>query len=276
MSHFAVLVIGDHVIDQLQPYHEYECTGIRDQYVTFVPAEETLEELKEEYKNHKKNYDSFDSFISGWHGYIKKDGVYGHYTNPNSKWDWWEIGGRWTGHFKLKPGVSGMVGNPGLMTAPAEEGYVDSCLKKNIDFVGMFDDAYDNAVKRYDEVYEVIKDLPVAEAWESVVARFENIDDARAFYHKQERVIAFNKIASPFSSLEPFQEDRETYVNKSVRSSLTTYAVVKDSVWYQKGDMGWWGVSSNEKSKEEWENKFYELMNSASDDTLFTIVDCHI
>jgi hypothetical protein len=33
MSHFAVLVIGDDIEKQLQPYHEYECTGINDEYV---------------------------------------------------------------------------------------------------------------------------------------------------------------------------------------------------------------------------------------------------
>ena len=29
MSHFTVMVIGPDIADQLQPFHEFECTGIR-------------------------------------------------------------------------------------------------------------------------------------------------------------------------------------------------------------------------------------------------------
>ena len=36
MSHFTVLVIGDDVEKQLQPYHEYECTGVKDEYVKWI------------------------------------------------------------------------------------------------------------------------------------------------------------------------------------------------------------------------------------------------
>ena len=34
---------------------------------------------------------------------LDEEGVYRLTTyNPNSKWDWYEVGGRWTGYFKLK------------------------------------------------------------------------------------------------------------------------------------------------------------------------------
>ncbi len=33
MSHFAVLVIGENAEQQLAPYHEFECTGVNDQYI---------------------------------------------------------------------------------------------------------------------------------------------------------------------------------------------------------------------------------------------------
>jgi hypothetical protein len=37
-------------------------------------------------------------------------------TNPNAKWDWYQVGGRWNGYFKLKDGTLGLLGEPGLQT----------------------------------------------------------------------------------------------------------------------------------------------------------------
>ena len=60
-------------------------------------------------------------------------------TNP--KWDWYQLGGRWTGFFKLKEGREGALGSPGILTEPAEDGWVDGALKGDIDFEGMRDAA---------------------------------------------------------------------------------------------------------------------------------------
>jgi hypothetical protein len=48
VSHFSVLVIGPDVEAQLQPYHEFECTGTDDQYVQNVDiTEKAREEFSE-------------------------------------------------------------------------------------------------------------------------------------------------------------------------------------------------------------------------------------
>jgi len=47
-------------------------------------------------------YDSLDEFAKDYHGYGKVKGRYGYYHNPNAKWDWYQVGGRWTGTLKLK------------------------------------------------------------------------------------------------------------------------------------------------------------------------------
>lgn len=46
MSHFSVMVIGPNVEAQLQPYHEFECTGTDDQYVVEL---DITEEVRDEY-----------------------------------------------------------------------------------------------------------------------------------------------------------------------------------------------------------------------------------
>lgn len=50
------------------------------------------------------------------------------------KWDWYLIGGRWTGYFRLRPGGSGTLGDPGLMTPPAPAGHADQCRWGDVDW----------------------------------------------------------------------------------------------------------------------------------------------
>src|SRR5271154_7530248 len=47
MSHFAILVVGGNVEEQLAPYHEYECTGTDDCYVQDI---DHTEEARKEYE----------------------------------------------------------------------------------------------------------------------------------------------------------------------------------------------------------------------------------
>lgn len=55
--------------------------------------------------------------------------------NPKSKWDWYEIGGRWQGMLILKPGKTGQRGNPGLMTSMTEN--YDAAYVADLDFHAM-------------------------------------------------------------------------------------------------------------------------------------------
>jgi len=57
-------------------------------------------------------YPSLEGFMQDWHGYgpnhrDAQTGRYGRRTNPNSKWDWYSVGGRYTGTLMLKPVPAG-------------------------------------------------------------------------------------------------------------------------------------------------------------------------
>jgi hypothetical protein len=54
----------------------------------------------------------------------------------DAEYDWYLLGGRWTGYFKLKPNKKGVSGEPGLMTEKAKRGYADSALNKDIESKG--------------------------------------------------------------------------------------------------------------------------------------------
>lgn len=66
---------------------------------------------------------------------------------------------------------------------------------------------------------------------------------------------------------------KEEYINANVKNFIT-YAVVKDGEWYEKGEMGWWGISSNEV--DNWEETFNHLLSDVDGDRVITIIDCHI
>lgn len=350
MSHFTVLVIGPNVEKQLQPFHEFECTGIEDEYV--VDVDKTAEALADydkgtigllrdprgalhekydeagEYKPEfskpgqygrrelfipdgweevrvpAKDHQSAADYISGWYGWgimrpgdamteelkfgrieVDADGNVARCidrTNPNKQWDWWVVGGRWAGFFKLKPGASGQRGRSGLMGSCANEGegYADSVRKGDIDVQGMRDDAAREAGESWDKVRAVTGDLADFKTWaEMREAHPGNSEAARAAYHAQRARVALNECGDrdmAWVDLDDYRVTREEYTKSAADGALSTFAVLKDGQWHERGSMGWWGCVSDEKDKDEWRKQFASLIDGLPDDTLLTVVDCHI
>jgi len=201
--------------------------------------------------------------------------------NPNSKWDWYELGGRWTGYFKLKEGAKGKLGEPGLMTEKAKVGYADLALKKDIDFDFMRKVAEEQAIESYDKAMGIIGELPINESWEVVIARIDDVEEAREIYWNQPRCKAWKDqkggaILGFSSSPDDFLMTKDEYVQEAKNGAIVTFAVLKDGKWYEKGKMGWWACVTNEKDKKSWNAEFAALIDSLSDDTLLSVYDCHI
>jgi hypothetical protein len=322
MSHFTVLVIGNDVEKQLQPYHEYECTGIEDEYVfdvnkndevdeflnreVFVgnsketgnldyhyyedPANETLVDPKkmtklDYFKLEGKSDEEIEEEVTDYHGFHKdNEGNWIQKTNPNAKWDWWVVGGRWSGFFKMKEGKDGKLGKQSLFdSSTPDEDTADVAYKGDIDFDFMRNEAEVKAIKEIDLVLKAIEGTPEPEPWDSVVERFKGRDEARDFYNNQERIVAFKKMTkeneelfSWFADYENYIGTREEYIKRERNRAITTYAYVIDSKWYGKGDMGWWGMSNDNVSQDDWNEHFNKMIDSLPNDTVLTLVDCHI
>ena len=52
--------------------------------------------------------------------------------------------------------------------------------------------------------------------------------------------------------------------------------VTTDGEWVERGEMGWFGISSNEMNEDEWDAKFREYLKTLDKDIVLTLVDCHI
>jgi hypothetical protein len=201
----------------------------------------------------KDRYPVYDEYLKEWHG-IEDTAKQGYDYNPKAKWDWYQLGGRWTGFFKLKPQTTGKVGDFSLLSnRRAEIGTADQARKCDIDFEKMKQENFKEASKDYDEFEEKYKkgELNPGEGyWEYGV---ENVGKDADHY---------------------VPEPREQYLKK--HASISTFAVLKDGEWYEKGEMGWWGCISDEKDPDEWNEQFTKLLEEQPEDTLLSVFDCHI
>lgn len=373
MSHFTVLVIGEDVEGQLQPFHEFECTGTVDEYVQSV---DQLDEAREEYASQKERrfkapdgtllspYDdqfyrdptpeewkkighvmgsgissglvyasrdwgdglgyrakvhftpegfeeielgvadtcTFREFVEeyyerpllaegesadvegehkwGWYR-VNADGEVTELTrrtNPNAKWDWWMLGGRWSGLFKLKSGHTGTLGESGLMGSRFAEGddRCDQARKASIDFESMREAAAGKAGEEWDLARSVAGGESW-ETWESVRKRIETIESAREFYWNQPAILRLREHDTfKWDVDDSLSLTREEYVNSARNSAGVTFAVLKDGKWYERGRMGWWATVHDPKEIDEWNRQFQALIDSVPDETLLSVVDCHI
>lgn len=164
MSHFTVMVIGEDPEGQLAPFDE---NIEMEPFVKFT-KEELIEETRKEIQEYKKAY--YDEYMADPEKYaaecrnprhveyianefpaklnftdeeLYQEGikyeepknlgpngeVYSTY-NPKSKWDWYSLGGRWSGLIKLKEGAEGIEGESGVF---GNETGIDAAMKKDID-----------------------------------------------------------------------------------------------------------------------------------------------
>lgn len=233
MSHYTVLVIGDNVDDQLAPFDEsikVKYTRSKEEHI--ARGKKDIEDYKnnglyatylenpEEYLNKCTN-DAHAKYISEefpkklkwtdeeiyqdqirWYEphQINEDGSTNETYNPNSKWDWYQIGGRWSGMIRVLPNQrSGRMGEKSWASSENDDPLqVDSAEVRDIDW------------------------------------------DHQNMKH------------------------------------FGTFAVLKDGKWYERGEMGWWAIVSNEKPEEQWDQEFKKLIKDLNPETRITVVDCHI
>lgn len=287
MSHFAVMVIGPDVEAQLQPFHEFECTGEDDEYVQEVDitdevlvdferfAEEGHENLLQKalechgldnrVVENPKQLDILDTHKYGYA--IVRDGRLikaVQRTNPNAKWDWWVEGGRWRQFLKLKIGAERGTGEPD---------WVNSARKGDVDWEGMRSEAEREAAQRYDSARALAPEDWAP--WETVREQFGPIERAREIYGAQPQVIALRK-DDPWVQVDSFLESRDRYIELAGKSAVATFAILHDGEWIEHGNMGWFAIISNDTGKENWMDKAWEIIQSLPDDELITVVDCHI
>jgi len=298
MSHFIVLVVEEDYEEQLAPFHEYECTGTKDQYVVYIDAKEEYDDYYNSYKKEGQSYKDFledEGFVLHNGGDIPQQGYFTldangevqsvfNYTNPNSKWDWYQLGGRWNGFFKLKSGTpenKGFIGESGVF-GDSRENFTnrsDHTQKKYVDIDAMIKESEEHAAENFDRIIEVMGENPIPpiKTWgEFLKDDSMTMEEKREAYGNQEPLEKFRKARMFFNNYENFMCTKEEYINKNRYDTIVPFAIVKDQEWYEKGEMGWWASVSNEKYPKNWVKEFSEIWDSIPDDEWVSAVDCHI
>lgn len=275
MSHFCMWAVTktdsqEELETIMQPYHEYECTGIVDEYVVQV---DRTEDAIEHYERLKDEYENVREFLEEWYGveHIFKESEqafkssryaivsddetkiikYYVYTNPNAKWDWWQIGGRWTNQ------------------------YSDMIKKSEFDYNAWFEKEkqhYTDLWNLYHPLFEKHKDTLFE--WNS---NAENTKEMREAYHDQPLMKEIHNNMDKYDVWDfnwKMKLPLDEYLDAILKTASPCFGIVKEDGWYEKGKMGWWACVTNENS--DWNSDFKKLWATIPDDYYIWNVDCHI
>lgn len=221
--------------------------------------------------------------------------------NPESKWDWYSIGGRWAGYFPVKQPFdsanSGELihGRPSWTNRdqPREAWTVDGGPKGLLDLDALRDKKGAEAATRYDLYQSLVEGLPEALPWSVYVdyaqaatgtrqERSEAWDKAREDYRAQPRVAAVREHEefrwSMADEIKEFEASREFYIEKARNEAVPGFAMLTtEGAWVAPGEMGWFGMSSeSEEDNAMFKAKANGYIDSLADDVLLIAVDLHI
>lgn len=259
MSHFSILVIGDDVAAAMAPYQENNMGGTEEKYLHYEPIDLT----EYTYKTHQEAIDD---------GYTEKDGKACSVYNPNSFFDYYSENGRYQRTILNKAG-----------------NLVNSAMKADIDFDGMYAEAIAKATERYDMAMAIFGELPPHKTLNEITKRMQSTDEvypttqtrqtARKIWKNQPRVVAFDTAVEGgvIEKYKLFPDDyaktKEEYIKECVALRFTTFGFVVSEPEDEANNTY---ESRDYHDTEEYQRLFQEAIDNAEDDDWLTILDCHV
>lgn len=238
----------------------------------------------------RDTYPTFEAYCADWLGQ-KPDpttGRIGHWTNGEAKWDWWEIGGRWTGFYPLQPGIAPVCGETGPFGDKPEPGRGDIVRFSDLDLDGIATMTRERAETFHREWSAWCAaptnnfDSPRSRALRIGLCR---VTEGPAEPGDDEIVIPWALHVPPSDPRAPWNDvcrvpDLDTFLAEYIDhfNPVTTYAALDDDGWHAPGEMGWFGCSTDTPDEKGAFVKafFGKFVKTAQPDDLLVIVDCHI
>lgn len=263
MSHYGVLVIhneNQNIEKHLAPYSE----NLQVEPYLKYKHDDALKALRDEYGYKEEEIDDalLESFVKEYSSYSLKDGdVYTTY-NPNSKWDWYTIGGRFSDRLELTDeGIDEAIKSydHGWFGQASEE--------EQIEYVKYADSAPIKYIKWHTTLSQEGKE-ELRRWWEI------NIDgDELKDGEKKDEHFFWNP-----DWFRRRYKDVDTYIK--LKEMITFFAVLTpDGEWHEPSKMGWFACTDGEPEDElKWDLEFYDrfIKPNLDSDLICTVVDCHI
>lgn len=373
MSHASCLVVTDFEPDEntlapiLQPWHEFECTGIDDQYVQEI---DVTEETRKDYATHTKmmvrltsgemvyaysdrffrdptpeeakrigpiagtgfaggvsftskdwgdgrgyrtkthyipegaeeiqvpvaDLESFADWACGWCGYkqlptsdttdLSKAHKYGFVqvdhkgrvtriirrTNPNKKWDWWQIGGRFSGLLR----TTARHAEPCNTAMRADLDLFAMKAARSAERVGWVRKCCARAKRSQNEMSLALWVANGAhEAWLALPEpkpRGVEYHDWLAARGPNEALLAdFSRANFSLPELAPGETLSNWLANPP---ALETWAMVLNGEWHEGARLLMFGARDGDRA--DWPQRFAELFDQIRSDQWLTVIDYHI
>lgn len=318
MSHFTVLVkvtadrleehngdIKEAIDAMLAPYQENNMGDCPQEFLEFHDKTEEIEESAREVitadsyygKNHPETvsktlleaYGDFDHLAEDYHGYNKDEGTgkYGYWENPNRKWDWYQVGGRWSGLLRVKEmAETAERGEHSLLDDdPVDEPHTaDVASVADIDFEGL-DLEVDIKIEEFWGKYQRLQRIKAGEEagekddwWEyDLYSTLIDLGLRKVVKEGERDPKTREWITKPEYEDIPFTLE-DLKANHRWHWEFGTWAVLDDDGWHEKGNMGWWGMhDATPDDEKNWSKSYVDtFLKHEKPDTRLAIVDCHI
>lgn len=212
----------------------------------------------------KKRFKTYEEFAEDYYGfsYNEDQKAYGYYCNPNSFWDWYQIGGRWPCSFLVKEECEEYA--PGeydseyeLPAPPQGYKWTSASRKKDIQWQTLIE----------------YKKKQMKEDFERNRTAFENKELPKdEWYLKLRDDGVYAGREAVYLAGETFEANqvRRQYLVDSDYLKLPYY-YVDDKNWHAQDQ--WWDDGS--RIDTVWKEEVKEFYDSLSDETVLVSVDCH-
>lgn len=235
----------------------------------------------------KKVHATFEEHCQQYHNEEPDDqGRYGYFSNPNAKWDWYTIGGRWKGFFRARPGCSGELGESGAFGNESAPDHFDWIQKSDIDFDAMMATAGAEASVLFDQVAALYATHGVPVSGDEVRTKVgEDHAAFREYFWGQPALRAMEEAKLvPFMAGPEFvasfgdgtEAHRAHFVETARLGAVCPYAILHEGQWLERGEMGMFGMSNDKVDKNDWVRFAWSVIDGLPDDARLCAVDCHI
>jgi hypothetical protein len=229
--------------------------------------------------SYQKMYESFDDFCEKYHSArtydIDGEKRYGYYSNPNAKWDWFVIGGRWSEHW---PHVNGKD--------------VDYLRIEDISFARdelNSSEVVNKFVEEYTKYYETGEgdggnpfNGPRHSGLNVGLVFCKDENELTEEDREKARLVKWNRELKPgvarYDVIYPIPDSAEfRRFLRSYFSSLRTFAYLDSDGWVEPGQMGWFGMDGSDiESRKKYADEFLDWIQSGDQRDWIVCVDCHI